>query len=318
MPAYRTPQLFVVVDTEEEFDWSAGFSRAATSVTAMRALHSGQAIFDRFRVQPTYVIDFPVVSQPDGYLPLEEIVADGRCVIGAHLHPWVNPPYEEEVNARNSFTMNLPRELQRSKLRVLRDAISERFGGPPRVFKAGRYGLGGATVGLLEELGFDVDNSVSPGIDFSSEGGPDYREFDTRPFYLTPTLVEVPCTIEFTGWAGVYRRPLHAWASRRSVRGICAAGPLAKAGAVNRIMLSPEGNSFDEMRRLTLALLRRGLRTFTLSFHSPSLAVGHTPYVRSAADLAKFLGTIERYCDFFFHEVQGQPGNLHAFRDSLR
>jgi hypothetical protein len=213
--------------------------------------------------------------------------------------------------------MNLPGELQRSKLRILRDAIAERFG-RPRVFKAGRYGLGGATVGLLEELGFDVDNSVSPRTDYSSEGGPDFREFDARPFYLTPQLVEVPCTIEFTGWAGKYRRPLHAWASQVSVAGICAVGPLAKAGAVNRIMLSPEGNSFEEMRRLTLALVRRGLRTFTLSFHSPSLAVGHTPYVRSAADLADFLRTIERYCEFFFGEVQGQPGNLHAFRDSMR
>ena len=34
LPASEPPTLFVVVDTEEEFDWSAPFSRQNTSVTA--------------------------------------------------------------------------------------------------------------------------------------------------------------------------------------------------------------------------------------------------------------------------------------------
>lgn len=314
LPAERRPQLFVVVDTEEEFDWTAGYSRAHTSVTAMKHVHRGQAIFDRFGIRPAYVIDFPVAAQRDGYAPLLEIAADRRCQIGAHLHPWVNPPYDETVNVRNSFTMNLPPALQRSKLRVLCDAIGEQFGAHPRVFKAGRYGLGGVTAALLEEMGFDTDTSVSPRLDFSSEGGPDFRAFDAGPFFLTPRLLEVPCTIEFTGWAGRWRQPLQAWAARTSIGPVGAAGVLARLGMVNRIMLSPEGNTFEEMRQLTLALVERGERTFTFSFHSPSLAPGHTPYVRSADDLSAFLRTIERYCEFFTTELNGEPATLSGFR----
>src|SRR5262245_39970281 len=87
------PLLSVVVDTEEQFDWSEPLSRNNTEVTAIRHVERVQHIFDRFGIRPTYVVDYPVASQVDGYLPLREIADDNRCVIGAHLHPWVNPPY---------------------------------------------------------------------------------------------------------------------------------------------------------------------------------------------------------------------------------
>jgi hypothetical protein len=44
--------------------------------------------------------------------------------------------------------------------------------------------------------------------------------------------------------------------------------------------------------------LRNGHRVFSFTYHSPSLAPGNTPYVRSAADLRAFLQRIERYLDF--------------------
>jgi hypothetical protein len=46
---------------------------------------------------------------------------------------------------------------------------------------------------------------------------------------------------------------------------------------------------------------------FVLTYHSPSLAPGHTPYVRTAADLQYFLGWIEAYLAFFFGEIGGKP-----------
>ena len=43
------------------------------------------------------------------------------------------------------------------------------------------------------------------------------------------------------------------------------------------------------MRRLTRTLLNRGERIFTLSYHSPSLQPGNTPYVRNDRDLREVL-----------------------------
>jgi hypothetical protein len=72
-------------------------------------------------------------------------------------------------------------------------------------------------------------------------------------------------------------------------------------------MLSPEGNTLEEMKALTAALLGDGVRTFALTFHSPSLKPGCTTYVRTAAERDAFLATIDRYFDYFFTEVGGRP-----------
>ena len=74
---------------------------------------------------------------------------------------------------------------------------------------------------------------------------------------------------------------------------------------MERLHLSPEGYTFDELRRLTLSQLRQGLRVFVLSFHSPSLLPGCTPYVKSQADLTRFLARLRRYLEFFLDELQG-------------
>ena len=79
------PLLTVVVDTEEEFDWSTEVSRGNTAVRCIKYLRRVQDIFDEFRIVPLYAVDYPVVSQDDGCRVLQEIYADGRCAIGAHL-----------------------------------------------------------------------------------------------------------------------------------------------------------------------------------------------------------------------------------------
>jgi hypothetical protein len=58
-------------------------------------------------------------------------------------------------------------------------------------------------------VGFNVDLSVCPQFDFSAECGPSFVEFDSRPFFLSDRLLEIPCTVDYTGWAGTLRPALH-------------------------------------------------------------------------------------------------------------
>jgi hypothetical protein len=131
-------------------------------------------------------------------------------------------------------------------------------------------------------------------------------------------LLEIPCTAGLIGAAGpALGALLHRVASARPWSAVRAPGILARTHIANRIVLSPEGNSIGEMTRLTRALLARGIKTFTMTFHSPSVVAGHTPYVRTRADLQLFLRKIERYCEFFFGELGGLASTPHAFRASL-
>jgi hypothetical protein len=311
------PTLMVVVDTEEEFDWTSPFSRDATTVTAMRHIDRVQRLCDRAGLTPTYVIDYPVATQPLGYETLAGWAREGRCCIGAHLHPWVNPPFDEPLNGPNSFMRNLSPQLQHAKMRELYDAIVANTGAQPRTFKAGRYGIGWAALAAFDGLGLAVDASVNPCMNFASEGGPDFSAFDCKPFWIDRArqLLEVPCTHGFVGWAR--RRGQWLRGAAESMQRLAMPGILKRLGAVDRVMLSPEGNSLPEMMALTRALLADGVTLFTLTLHSPSVVPGHTPYVRSQADLSTFLTTIERYFEFFFGELGGASSTPERFRQDL-
>jgi hypothetical protein len=314
-----SPMLFAIVDTEEEFDWSAPFSRANTSVRAMRQVHRLQRVFAAQGVVPTYVVDFPVASQPDGYRPLLEYSRDGSARIGAHLHPWVTPPFTEDVTRRLSFGCCLGEALETEKIRVLKAGISSAFGYEPRVYKAGRYGFGPTTASALESLGFDIDVSVNPRMNFASEGGPSFDTFDATPFFFGARrrLLEVPCTTDYTGVAGPLAPGLHRLISGGMLERLRVPGIMSRLRILNKIMLSPEGATLEEMKMLTRSLFQRGARTFSLTLHSPSVEPGCTPYVRTSADLTRFLDRITAYLDFFLGELGGVASTPETFLESI-
>ena len=137
--------------------------------------------------------------------------------------------------------------------------------------------------------------------------------FDPYPFFLTDRLLEIPCTVDFTGWLRAAGTRLHRAASTGPLQKLRAVGVLRRTGMLNRIMLSPEGNTFEELVDITSVLVADGCRTFTLSFHSPSVEPGHTPYVRTMQDLERFLRDIERFCEFFLSDLDGIPDPARRF-----
>lgn len=308
LAADHPPVLTIIVDTEEEFDWDAPLERSAVSVTALDEIWRAQEIFDGYGIRPTYVVDWAVASQPAAAAGLCELRDSGRALIGAHLHPWINPPLAEELTPRNSFGGNLDRPVEAAKLGRLTEAIAECFGEPPTVFKAGRYGIGRQTPGLLAELGYRVDTSYCPSFDFSAEGGPDFSRCSPAPGWLGSgegRIMELPMSSSFVGLLGRYARRLVRLAEGPTGRRLRLSGILSRSRLAERLVLSPEGFTPSEHRRLTRYLLAAGVRTLSWTFHSPSLKPGCTPYVRSRQERDRFLDSFRRYFDYFFGRLGG-------------
>ena len=307
LPAETPPILTVVIHTEEEFDWSKAHNRSATGVEHMQHIDRAQKLFDEFDIVPNYVIDYPIASQELAIAPLKDFADSGRALIGTHLHPWVSPPHDEEVNARNSYPGNLPRELEAEKLRLLTAKIVDSFGIQPVTYLAGRYGFGPNTGDILEQLGYEVDISPAVPINFSADGGPDYSEYTNHPYWFGKErkLLGLPGTGGYVGvlrkgGTPLYNRLTHPWLRRTKLSGI-----IARLRLMERIRLSPEDYSEPEMRRLTAALIKEGVRIFVFSFHSPSIQPGGTPYVQSQAELRLFLDKCRRYFDYFLNTLGG-------------
>lgn len=308
LPTEHPPLLVVLIDVEEEFDWDQEFDRSATDVTHVERFAEGMEVFQPFGVVPVGVVSYPVAAHPEAGAILRELVTDGRLVLGAHLHPWVNPPHAEEVNRYNSFPGNLDAGLEADKLAHLTDAIEQNLGERPLVYQAGRYGMGKNTPAILESQGYRVSMTVNPSFDYRSEGGPDYTAARNTPYWFGSRrpLLELPITGAFIGSAGKHMAPLYQFANTRPMRSARLPAVLSRLGLVERIRLSPEGHSNDDMQRLTHFLLHRGLRIFTFSFHSPTLMPGCTSYVRTEAERDEFLERIRSYLEFFQNEVGGR------------
>lgn len=266
-------------DAEEEFDWNGAFRRDAISTDTMHALPEANRRFQAAGLEPCWMADWPVVDNADSGGILRELVASRQCTVGTQLHPWVSPPFDEAVSHRNSYTCNLPRALQREKLHRLTDRIEAAVGVRPRIYRAGRYGIGRHTAALLADFGYALDVSVRARFDYRSQGGPDFSRHPLWPWKVCRDLYELPLTTAYTGalgqWPGVYRA--------ESLR-----GTLARTGLLARVPLTPEGVPLADALEAIDVLLDGGHRLFSLSFHTPSLVPGHTPYVRDAADLTTF------------------------------
>jgi hypothetical protein len=316
VPPGRTV-VTLIVDAEEDFNWSRPVEGTAYSTACMHAIGPLQEIMGSYRLPPTYLLTYPVLEDADAVRLLRRYLDRGACQLGVQMHPWVNPPFGTGADRRLSFPLNLPGTIEEAKIVRLAERFTAAFGFPPRVFKAGRYGIGPGTVAVLERLGFTVDTSVAPRTDFGAEGGPDFSAFGTAPFWFGTSrrMLEVPVCREVVGWLGAAAPAVY-----HPVAGPAAAAArrlLAWARGAERITLSPEGNDAAAMGRLIRALRAGGQRLLALSFHSSSLAVGHNPYVRSRRDLhvvydrlSAVLDGLARRADTVFAGVTELPALL--------
>lgn len=307
-------RFILTVDTEEEFDWTRPLTREDHGLDHVPRLAKFQQFCESEGVVPVYLVDWPIAQSPRAAEILCGPLAAGKAEIGVQLHPWVNPPFDEDLTPRNSFAGNLPAEFEAAKFRRLQDAITRNFKVAPMIYRAGRYGLGPNSAALLAAQGLAIDTSVRAKFDYSAGGGPDYRRHPLHPYWADDgkRLLELPLTTVF--W-GLLRRQ-GDWLYPALARVPHLPGLMARLGLLERISLTPEGVDVDEAIRGIDIALDDGLPLLVLSFHSPSLRPGHTPYVRSEADLDTLYDWLRRV--FAYLELrQVQPTTVAGIMQAV-
>ncbi len=284
-------RVLLTVDTEEEFDWHGPFRRDGYGLGHVAAIPRFQTFCETIGAHPVYLVDWPIVQDARAVEIIGDAVRRGTAEVGVQLHPWVNPPFEEEVSVRNSFAGNLPPRLEAAKFMRLRDGIEAAFGTVPLIYRAGRYGLGPHTAALLKEAGIRIDTSVRALFDYSAQGGPDYSHHPVTPYWVDDErqLLELPVTSTFWGPLRRFGPLLHRM--QRHAPPLYSA--FSRSGLLERIALTPEGVTAEEALRGLDLTLEAGLPVQVLSFHSPSLAPGHTPYTRDEAAVERLYAWFE-------------------------
>jgi hypothetical protein len=305
-PGSASTLVIVSIDTEED-NWDR--SRSEVTLENIRELPTLVAFFKRWGVRPTYFTTYQVATDSRAASVLREAFVVGGGEIATHLHPWNTPPLTEAFVPRNSMLANLPADLQLAKLRRVTGALQEAFQVTPRAFRAGRYGLGTDTVPALLSCGYRVDSSVMPFFSWKEvDDGPGFLDAPLAAYRLAPghdvtdparegDLIEIPLSCGFS------RRPFNLWARVRAVLDAPALRPLhlvglvARTGLCKRVVLSPELSSVADMLRLSRRLLDQGVRHLQLTWHSPTLKPGLSPFAATAADVARLYASVAAYLE---------------------
>lgn len=267
-----------------------------------------QDLFDEFDVKPTYLITYPVATNEKSISILRKILDGGKCEIGSHCHPWNAPPFEEENTEKNSMLCNLPVDLQYRKMKSLHNVITENFGIEPVSFRAGRCGYNEEVAKNLYRLGYQVDSSISPFIDWTADHGPDFSENFPVPYRfscdnvfqesLDGTMVEVPMTIGFAQENFSRCNRILKNLSRNHISKLKLIGIMYHLHLLNRIWLSPEVSNSKEMIKLTKMMAKKKYEVFNMTFHSPSLKAGLSEFVKTVDDEKHLMKRIREYMVF--------------------
>jgi peptidoglycan/xylan/chitin deacetylase (PgdA/CDA1 family) len=298
------PALLVTIDTEPDDQWTR---KPGLSVENTRRIPRLQQMFDRLGVRPTYFVSYGVARDPASVNILRAIRDDGRCEIGAHLHPWNTPPdYEIDgpVWASHPFLIEYPPEIQARKFEALHSALCEAFGEAPISFRAGRYGFDEQGLRLLIEHGYQVDSSITPLTRWSPEDmkRPVVLDFSRAPVGVYPLstddvtrtgespVLEVPVSI------GLTRRlpePLSNWVIGLSPGGIPARA-LGKLFSIRKRWFRPIMQvPFREIEAAARWLLGSETGFLNMMFHSSEL-LPNSFWCRTEGEVDAFLERIEK------------------------
>jgi len=298
------PVLVVTIDCEcdKSYDWTS--SNPLTFLSIIKGISCRlQPIFKHFGAVPTYLLSNEVMEDSISVEALKSL--DGKFELGTHLHADYVAPEQTFANydgtLTSSYQCDYSENVERAKLGNITFLFRDRFGYSPVSFRAGRFGMGTATIQILEDLGYKVDSSVHSGMRVRTQTGEiNYIEAPIFPYYPSKkdivrpgesTVMEVPIT--------VYRHPV----TRRLFPGVRVVDrKTIFERLLNRlfpsIVLRPTFHSAKKMIEASERVLEKKCSIFpvlNMMFHSMEIIPGASPYIRSEFQAQDFLNKIENF-----------------------
>jgi hypothetical protein len=302
--------VIVTIDTEADNQWD--YHEVVTTEN-LDYVPRFQALCERYGLRPTYLCTFEVVESSRFEKVLRPYQERGAAEIGAHLHPWTNPPFGPAARGRidkdayPAYPSELTPDDFHAKLKTLTDRIALRAGRAPTSYRAGRWGFAAAHVPVLVRLGYAVDCSVTPFVSWTDnagrrEGGPDFRLAPVMPYFLDPadvcraggsTLLEVPVTIVLPSAA--MRQSAYLRAVYLRHRETLVGRVFNRVFNLDPLWFRPYPHLSAE-RLLTVYRVARAQRlpALEMMLHSSELMPGSSPYNPTEASVEQLYARLER------------------------
>jgi hypothetical protein len=299
-----TPSIVFTVDTEPDDQWAPPLPDGTLPPFTFANTRGLGALRDFFRERGapvTWMTSYSVARDAESARLLRECARDGDEIAG-HLHGWETPPFADFDRVARPFIGEYPADMRMAKHRSLVAAHEDAFDARPVSYRAGRWGVDALELQQIAELGYTIDSSIPPGIDFRDryglrDPGPDFRAYlaaAPRPHRAGP-LWEVPASIAPVGILGRAIAVARIAARRDGRPGAARAlsSALAAMQLQELIWVRPLKHPRAKLVRATHALLQRGAPIVNVMFHSSEAFVGTSPLSRRMEDVERLYGDLE-------------------------
>lgn len=300
-------KFVLTIDAEADNQWRHGIPISTENI---RFIPRFQRLCDQHQVTPTYLVTSEVCEDQFAQRIFKEYIEKGTAEIGAHLHSWTTPPFEEREGMRfndfyHPFATELPESLLDQKVETLTGQIQKNLGISPTSFRSGRFGFDETCAKVLTKYRYKVDSSVTPYVNWSrtvgmpnGKGGPDFSGFPSHHYFMQTdygTLLEIPVTILPTRW------PLRG--NDSLARFLCSRKESLGKKIVRRILfpgqpvwLRPSSlTTIDVFRDLVGEADSRSLEFLTMMFHSSELMPGCSPSMKTELDIEHLYTLLEAF-----------------------
>lgn len=282
----RPLNVLITLDVEEEGLFSGRYQRRSPGVTNIPSLRRLAPLSDELGFPLTLLCSYAVFADSGACRVLEEMRDAHGAEIGAHLHHWSTPPFENDelfTSGEPVRTDKMDRDLLEARLVSLLEAGARFQGAPLTSFRMGRWDLKNILFPMLSEHGILADSSICPLRAYKA--GADHFLAPSQPYWALGRqmpFLEIPIT----------QVPLF--------QGLPAYWQKKFAGSPRRdnfhFLAALSGSPFwhgDLVMRLCVRLLRlRRQDVLCVFWHSTEIVAGGSPHVPDEAAVDKVLKRI--------------------------
>jgi hypothetical protein len=316
--------FLITIDTEGDDIWSR---RSSVETRNASFLPRFQSLCENFGLKPTYLVNFEMANDR-GFVEFgRDLIARGAGEIGMHLHAWNSPPIHP-LTSNDSwyqpFLIEYPEDEIRHKIEFHTQFLEDVFGVKMLSHRSGRWALNAFYANVLRDLGFRVDCSVTPPVDWRSTkgdpggaGGTDYRGFPEQHYWMSErnialpgrsSLLEVPMTI-------INRSPAFLTRATQSCEDISDLPDRTRRYIWPLDWLRPNGSNLTSMLRILDIAISQNRPYVEFMTHSSELMPGGSPYFPTVESVEKLYRDLN---ELFSHAARHFCGStLIEFHDRV-
>lgn len=207
--------FIITIDTEGDNLWAVSDLKTPIRTENAKYLYRFQELCEKYGFVPTYLTNYEMATAD----AMKELgrggLKRGTLEIGAHEHAWNSPPYypllKSPMKRGKPYLGEYPWLVIRRKLQYLTNLLEDTFQCSITSHRGGRWYLNAVIIRELDRLGYTVDCTCTPGINWRnnpgwsiSSKGTDWSGYTNCPFMLECSLagkayksgiLEIPVTL---------------------------------------------------------------------------------------------------------------------------